>query len=155
MGILKMKSKIVKEHSFPCNLKYVRESKNALIEFLDEITQKHNISFDETLKFYLMLVVDEATVNAIDHGSACKTKFNFNLKFVYENSKILIFITDFGGKKFNPEFFERLSVKKTWGIGGRGIQIISQLMDEVTYLFQENKSTTLIINYDLKKEHSI
>jgi len=110
-------------------------------EFVVEVAKKINFSPIEL--FQIELVVDEAYANAADHGSECSRDKEVHVKCIVEGERLTIIIKDFGGKPFNPDFFERIADKKTWGIGGRGIKIIKEIMDEVMYFFVTGKSTTL------------
>jgi serine/threonine-protein kinase RsbW len=121
----------------PCHPKYLRIIRN----FTSEIAQKCPFTAKDI--FQLELVMDEACMNAIDHGSSIKMDRTFEVSFIIENERLLVLIKDFGGKPFNPDYFEKISEKKTWGHGGRGIHIIKQLMDEVMYFFNNGKSTLL------------
>lgn len=110
-------------------------------EFVVEVAKK--IDFSPIELFQIELVVDEAYANAADHGSECSRDKEVHVKCIVEGDRLTIIIKDFGGKPFNPDFFERIADKKTWGIGGRGIKIIKEIMDEVMYFFVTGKSTTL------------
>lgn len=118
----------------PAFLRVVRESTGLICDRL-------NLGMKD--RFQLELVMDEACMNAIDHGSAIRPDMIFQVSYILEKERLVILIKDFGGKPFNPDYFERLAEKKTWGHGGRGIHIIKQLMDEVMYFFSNGRSTTL------------
>lgn len=132
-------SKIKKEMElrFPCELAHLNEMRSFIVDFCSSYNIPQNYLFE------LQLAIDEACINAIDHGSACKKDMEILIRCTIEGSRLIIIIKDFGGKTFDPEYFERLAYKKTWGKGGRGIRIISQIMDEVMYIFSPTHSTTL------------
>jgi anti-sigma regulatory factor (Ser/Thr protein kinase) len=93
---------------------------------------------------YLLAAADEAAMNAVDHGAALSASMDFVLGLARSAGCFVILIRDYGGKPFDPEYFEDISQKKTWGIkGGRGILLISRAMDEVMYLFDRDRSTTV------------
>ena len=110
-------------------------------QFVVSIAER--LEFPPIEMFQIELVVDEAYANAADHGSECSKEKEVHVRCIIEGKKLIIIIKDFGGKPFNPEFFERIADKKTWGIGGRGIKIIKEIMDEVMYFFVTGVSTTL------------
>lgn len=130
------------KHTFalPCHPKYLR----LIREYTNKIAKK--CKFQAKDIFQLELVMDEACMNAIDHGSSIKMNKTFEISFIIENVRLLILIKDFGGKPFNPDYFEKIAEKKTWGHGGRGIHIIKQLMDEVMYFFNSGQSTLLTMS---------
>lgn len=93
--------------------------------------------------FHLELVVDEACVNAIEHGSSSSCSMEIELQFYKTEENLIILVKDFGGKSFNPNYFERICKQKTWRKGGKGIHIIKELMDEVMYILNQGRTTTL------------
>lgn len=121
----------------PCQPAYLRSVREVTNQICD------HLHLEMKDRFQLELVIDEACMNAIDHGSAIRPDMNFQVSYILEKGRLIILIKDFGGKPFNPDYFERLAEKKTWGNGGRGIHIIKQLMDEVMYFFSNGRSTTL------------
>ena len=101
------------------------------------------LKFQSSEVFHLELVVDEACVNAIEHGSSSSCTMQFELEFYRTDENLVIIVKDFGGKSFNPNYFERICKQKTWRKGGKGIHIIKELMDEVMYILNQGSSTTL------------
>jgi anti-sigma regulatory factor (Ser/Thr protein kinase) len=101
------------------------------------------MNFNSLDMFQLELAVDEGFVNAADHGNYCSSDATVFVKILEFSDRLTVMIKDFGGKPFNPTFFERIADHRTWGVGGRGIKIIKEIMDEVMYVFLEGQSTTL------------
>jgi len=135
----------VYELKVPATLRHIEQVK----QFVISIAEK--IGFDPLDMFQIELVVDEAYANAADHGSECSKDMQVHIKCIIDGNKLILIIKDFGGKPFNPDFFERIADKKTWGIGGRGIKIIKEIMDEVMYFFVTGKSTTLYMVKEKKE----
>lgn len=127
----------IHEIKVAATLKHIEKVK----QFVVNIAQ--TIEFSPIEMFQIELVVDEAYANAADHGSECSRDKEVHVRCIVEGEKLIIIIKDFGGKPFNPDFFERIADKKTWGVGGRGIKIIKEIMDEVMYFFVTGQSTTL------------
>ncbi len=127
----------IHELKVTATLKHIEKVK----QFVVSIAEK--LEFSPIEMFQIELVVDEAYANAADHGSECSRDKEVHIKCIIEGEKLIIIIKDFGGKPFNPDFFERIADKKTWGVGGRGIKIIKEIMDEVMYFFVTGQSTTL------------
>ena len=50
-----------------------------------------------------------------------------------------------GGKAFDPGFFRELAIRKDWSVGGRGILIMHELMDEVSFFFVPGHRTTVML----------
>lgn len=136
---------VVHKITIPCAIKSIPQAK----KFVMALAEGANIPME--MGFKLELSLDEAVMNAIDHGSALKDDQIVEIACLANEKRFIVMITDFGGKPFNPEYFEKLAAKKTWGEGGRGIQLITSMMDEVMYLFNPGKSTTLMMALHLDK----
>jgi len=135
----------IHELKVPAILKHIEKVKRFVVEIAEKL------SFSPIEMFQIELVVDEAYANAADHGSECSRDKEVHVRCIIEGQKLIIIIKDFGGKPFNPDFFERIADKKTWGIGGRGIKIIKEIMDEVMYFFVTGQSTTLYMVKEKKE----
>ncbi|MDP7421984.1 MAG: ATP-binding protein [bacterium] len=123
--------------SLPCHPRHLKKAR----EFVSNILGDIEVSNKE--RFAIELSLDEASMNAIDHGSAINAEMHFDIRCGLRNGKLILLIKDYGGKPFDPNYFEKLAGKKSWGYGGRGISIIKQLMDEVMYSFHKGESTTV------------
>ena len=120
----------------PINIRKVREQVHRLAT---------ELKFSSKDIFHIELVVDEACVNAIEHGSSASCTMQFELEFHKTSENLIIIVKDFGGRAFNPNYFERICKQKTWRKGGKGIHIIKELMDEVMYILNKGATTTLCI----------
>ena len=99
---------------------------------------------DRRTTYNAVVATDEATTNAVSHGSNLSPEMEFVVGRAEHKDCLVILVRDFGGKRFDPEYFEAISQKKTWGIeGGRGILLISRAMDEVMFLSHPGRSTTV------------
>ncbi len=120
------------------NLKVIRN-------FVQEIAS--NCMFDSSVIADIVLSVDEACTNIIEHAYSCDAKGEIILKIECADDKILIEITDFG-VEFNPisvpkpNIAQHLAEKKS---GGLGVYIIKQLMDEIIYQRKDEKINKLTL----------
>ena len=124
----------------PCDLKQVREVRRFFKEFIE------GLPFSDEDQMNLELALNEGVSNAIDHGSANNKKMIVDITFEIKRSFLIIIIKDYGGKEFNPEYYERITLKKDWGRGGRGIYLMRTIMDELSYIFSPNHYTTLYMS---------
>jgi anti-sigma regulatory factor (Ser/Thr protein kinase) len=131
----------------PCQLNQIKNMRKLMNDFCKDI----NFSAEDTTN--LELTLNEALSNAIDHGSFNNKKLVIDIEFIIERNTFIIKIKDYGGKEFNPEFFERVSLKKNWGHGGRGIYLIKSIMDECSYVFLPNKYTLLYMSKRIPKNY--
>ena len=95
--------------------------------------------------FNIQLALDEACSNAIEHGCMNKPGMDVQVIFKLRTDEMVLAVSDTGGIDFNPEFFERIATKKTWGTGGRGIFLLKSICDEVTFIFIPNKKTIIFM----------
>jgi serine/threonine-protein kinase RsbW len=115
-----------------------------LRQLLNEFCKNLNFSREDILN--LEIALNEGASNAIEHGSFSNKNKQIDIEFSVEGKSLVIRIKDYGGYEFNPEFFERISLKKDWGHGGRGIYLIKSIMDELSYVFLPSKYTLLYMS---------
>ncbi len=101
------------------------------------------MGFDEDSIFDLALVVDEAYVNAIEHGAEGKSDTKLEIKFLIFDDKLEISIKDSGqGFDMNqvtvPDNLKSLSSTR-----GRGLGLIKLLTDEFSMESQPGLGTTV------------
>lgn len=102
-----------------------------------------HMGFDEEDVFDLALVVDEAYVNAIEHGAEGKTEAKVDIVFSIYEDKLEISIKD-GGCGFDmatvrvPENLESLCSTR-----GRGLGLMKLLTDEFNYTSHPGEGTTV------------
>jgi serine/threonine-protein kinase RsbW len=94
------------------------------------------------LAFQVRLACDEACTNIIEHAYGGEEKGDISVTWEVQNQELIIIFGD-TGKPFkpaavpgpgipNPEDFRDLKV------GGLGLHIIRQVMDEVAFTFSDN-----------------
>jgi serine/threonine-protein kinase RsbW len=97
---------------------------------------------------YIVLALVEGVVNAIKHGNKNDIKKKVGVSLILEKNIFKIIIED-RGTGFNPDMIidptleENLSNKN-----GRGIFIMKKLMDNISYIFEGNR-TTLIMEKEI------
>ena len=107
----------------------------------EEIARR--MGFDDEQVFDLALVVDEAYVNAIEHGAEGKTDTELEIKFLIYEDKLEVSIKD-GGRGFDmnkvavPD--DLRSIKST---RGRGLGLIKLLTDEFSMESKPGFGTTV------------
>ncbi len=120
----------------------VSEIKNIRDQIKDLCIENKVNEFDV---FNIQLALDEACSNAIEHGCMNKPEMDVQVIFKLRTDEMVLAVSDTGGIEFNPEFFERIATRKTWGTGGRGIFLLKSICDEVTFIFIPNKKTILFL----------
>jgi anti-sigma regulatory factor (Ser/Thr protein kinase) len=116
-------------------------------KFISECCQKHQVP-DETV-FDLKLAVDEACTNVITHGYKGMDPGSIILSFRIESDRILVQITDFG-HVFEPADAPKPDVEAALEdrpLGGLGLYLIYQLMDNIDYQSSEDGNTLTFTKY--------
>jgi serine/threonine-protein kinase RsbW len=127
----------------PSKREEIRNIRREIQSFLDSTT------YSPDLIFNLTLALDEAVSNALDHGAAYDPDLEVEINLSIENDYLRVTVKDYGGKTFNPDYFERIAAKKDWEGGGRGIFLIKQFLDEVHYIINPGKCTLLYMGKDM------
>ena len=132
-----------KKFRIPVKMQLAERVRDQIRKELDEL------KLDKRCENQILLCIDEALSNAIEHGST-RIDSEVEIAYVFAQDTMEIAVTDYGGFVFNPEYFERLATVKNWGEGGRGILLIKSYMDEVYFVFTPGKSTRIIMRKVLK-----
>lgn len=116
--------------------------------YLDSVRKKaeeiaEQMGFDEDQIFDLALVVDEAYVNAIEHGAEGKTETKLEIKFLVFDDKLEISIKDSGqgfdmNKVSVPDDLKSLASTR-----GRGLGLMKLLTDEFSMESKPGVGTTV------------
>jgi serine/threonine-protein kinase RsbW len=97
-----------------------------------------NVDFDD-LAFKVNLAVTEAIANAIKHGNKEKEELPVKLTIELEYDALKIEVTDCGeGFRFKKEDVDISKVPDNQD-SGRGLFIIKQLVDEVSYSYENGE----------------
>ncbi len=102
------------------------------------------LQYSSKEKMNITLALDEALTNAIEHGTL-KGQPTVEVGITASPQVCILQVVDFGGFTFNPEYFAKLAEVKDWGMGGRGIYLMKNLMDEVYYFFSPGKNTSVVM----------
>lgn len=129
-------------HRIPVKMQIAEQVRADLRAELEEL------KLERRLEYQILLCIDEAVSNAIEHGSV-NIDATVEIAYTLGPDRIEVAVTDHGGFVFNPEYFERLATVKDWGEGGRGILLIKTYMDEVYFVFHPGKSTCVIMRKNI------
>ena len=116
------------------------------IEIVEKATEKtaDKMNFSEEEKDSLAIAVTEAVNNAILHGNKQDKNKKVRVRFELEKTRLTVRIKD-EGPGFNPEnVSDPLAPENLLKESGRGIFILSSLMDEIKYEF-DDKGTEIIL----------
>ena len=126
-------------------------------EFLDSV---HNLSqhlieevgFASDDSYWMVTAVREAVTNAVIHGNKERPGTNVDVRFDLGSDSIRITVTD-QGEGFDPESLpDPVSKEHLMDSSGRGIFLMNQLMDEVSYAFPRDGGTTISMMRRIRSE---
>jgi len=123
------------------------ESLSAFRKFISDCCGRHEVP-NETV-FDLKLAVDEACTNIIEHGYKNMDPGSIILSFRIEPDRILVSITDFG-HIFEPAEAPKPDVEAALEdreLGGLGLYLIYQTMDNIDYQTSEDGNTLTFTKY--------
>lgn len=108
--------------------------------FMEKLSEAYGISPD--VQFQLNLALDEALANSINYAYPEGTEGSIILEAETEGNMLVLRLMDYG-TPFDPtlqgDVDTTLSVEQR-PIGGLGIFLIKHMMDDVTYVRQEEKN---------------
>jgi serine/threonine-protein kinase RsbW len=114
-------------------------------EFISTLTRNSSLGAEDSNR--VILAVDEAVSNIIEHGYEEHVEGTIEIEVESDDSKFQILIRD-SGKSFNPTSLDMPDVIDHIRQGkkkGLGIFLMRQVMDEVRYLFQEGVRNELVL----------
>jgi anti-sigma regulatory factor (Ser/Thr protein kinase) len=123
------------------------ESLQVFRGFITDCCAKYDLPNDTVLE--LKLAVDEACTNIITHGYKDMDPGSIILSFRIEPGRILVQITDFG-HCFEPVETPKPDVEAALGddeLGGLGLYLIYQTMDNIDYTSSEDGNTLTFTKY--------
>ena len=118
---------------------------NRLVIFLEALEEEWELPMG--LIPSINLALEEALTNVIFYAYEKNTENNISVDFSKEGNKLTIIITD-SGKPYDPLQKEDPDVNlsaEDRPIGGLGIFLIKQIMNEVSYQRIENKNQFIMI----------
>ncbi len=107
--------------------------------------------FDMEGEFNLRLSLDEALTNGIKHGNKCDISKKLFVTMYCDDKNISFLIKDEGSGFSEDKFKSLLKPNKWFEENGRGVYLISQLMDEVIYF---DSGTGLFMKKQLPRNDS-
>ena len=131
------------------------EESSRLQPFVEEIGEVLHLPTD--LTFSLNLALEEVLVNAISYAYPEGEKGTITLKAFWEDHPAVVeFELMDAGKFFNPLMVQKPDVKQkaeNRPVGGLGIFLVRNLMDEVTYQNRNGKNYLLMKKYIKDNKH--
>lgn len=116
----------------------------AILAFVERACQQAGV--DPALDFDLQLAVEEACCNVIEHAYAGKGG-QFGIRFETQGRDVVITLRDHG-RPFDPQQVAAPDMHRPLTerrIGGLGLHLMRQLMDEVRFTFSETDNTLVMV----------
>ena len=111
-----------------------------LNEFIDTVCEE--LEIDMALAMSLNLAMEEAVVNVMDYAYPAGTEGEVNIEAIADETQLHFIISD-SGKPFDPTAKEEVDTTlsaEERPIGGLGIHLIRQLMDDISYERKDDKN---------------
>ena len=111
-----------------------------LNEFIDTVCEE--LEIDMALAMSLNLAMEEAVVNVMDYAYPAGTEGEVNIEAIADQTQLHFIISD-SGKPFDPTAKEEVDTTlsaEERPIGGLGIHLIRQLMDNISYERKDDKN---------------
>ncbi|WP_461833075.1 ATP-binding protein [Desulfothermus sp.] len=124
---------------FPATLESLLDIKEYIL------CQIEDMEVDENKKMKIILAVEELIVNIVNYSNMKKPEIAIEVK--KKLYKLIIKIID-EGKPFNPLEVEDPDISlspEERKIGGLGIFLVKQVVDEIYYKREENKNCVLLV----------
>ncbi|MCC5942336.1 MAG: ATP-binding protein [Balneolaceae bacterium] len=119
------------DNIFRLSLKSTYEESERVPDFVSDIQEKINLEEDTTAS--LMLLLSEAATNAIVHGNKLDESKTVTIEVIIQSDKVISTVHD-QGEGFKPENIkDPLAEENLMKAGGRGIFLINEISDSVTY----------------------
>lgn len=108
-----------------------------------------NAGVDEDGSHWIGMAVREAVANAIKHGNKLDVRKKVYATFLLQSMELEITISD-EGEGFNPEAVsDPLNPQNLMKTSGRGIFYMKTFMDQVSYSFNPEGGTSLVMTKNL------
>jgi serine/threonine-protein kinase RsbW len=122
-----------------------------IVEFVDDACDQATI--DPAWRFDLQLAVEEAVMNVIEHAYGGKGG-EVTVCFEVDGADVQITVTDHG-QPFNPDRVAMPNLNQPLEerpIGGLGIYLMQQLMDEVEFAFSAEGNRLRMVKRGVRPE---
>jgi sigma-B regulation protein RsbU (phosphoserine phosphatase) len=142
---------MVSRNSFSVTIKNELNQMPQVIESFEAFGEKHELSFGVIQKFNIAL--DELLSNIINYGFQDELEHDIAVDIELRNERLIITLTD-DGIPFNPFRNDppetKLSIDER-NIGGLGIHIVKNLVDEYDYKRHADKNIITLVKYNINK----
>ena len=110
------------------------------------------LKLEEAIVFDIRLCLEEALINAMKYGNALQKEVPVELDVETTGDEVRITVKD-QGPGFDPKKLEDCTDEKNLLLShGRGVYLIHQLMDEVTYN-EKGNSLRMVKSLKKKEDH--
>lgn len=115
----------------------IQENIRIVESFIDNAKDKFNL--DDDIYGNIMIAVTESVNNAIIHGNQNVKSKNVNLKLIFEESSIKFLVEDEGTGFDYDNLPDPTAPENISKPGGRGIFLMKNLCDEVSFSSEGNE----------------
>ena len=113
--------------------------------FIKNLGDTHNIK--ETIISHIQLALEELIVNIISYSYEDRDIHKIQLKADLNQNRLFLYLTN-QGKAFNPITYKNTNIHKSLKerkIGGLGILLAKNLVDDISYTYQNGYNKLTLI----------
>ncbi|RMD95499.1 MAG: ATP-binding protein [Calditrichaeota bacterium] len=115
-----------------------------VFDFIDSFIQKYKVN--EQVAFTMKLVIEELFTNMVKYNSDNPNEILIDLK--HKNQELIMQLVDFDVEPFDitqsPSVDISQSIKER-KVGGLGLQLVKQMVDEINYEYKNRNSIITLI----------
>lgn len=115
-----------------------------VFDFIDSFIQKYKVN--EQVAFTIKLVIEELFTNMVKYNSDNPNEILIDLK--HKNQELIMQLVDFDVEPFDitqsPSVDISQSIKER-KVGGLGLQLVKQMVDEINYEYKNRNSIITLI----------
>ena len=101
------------------------------------------VGFDDEASYWPVLAIREAVMNAVLHGNRERPDRSVKVDYLVREGQIEVRVCD-QGEGFDPDSLkDPLSKENLLSEGGRGVYLMRQFMDEVSFSFPDDGGTCI------------
>jgi anti-sigma regulatory factor (Ser/Thr protein kinase) len=122
-----------------------------LCEFIEQFSTQNRLTGD--ISFALNLAAEEIFTNLVKYNTRSRNEIHIILQ--KETDRITVKLTDFDVDSFDITQLKPYDIHQTLHdrpVGKLGIHIVKQLMDRISYHYQDRNSTITLVKY-VRKEY--
>ena len=122
------------------------DSLEAIFAFLDKFSAKHML--DGSISFAINLAVEELFSNMVKYSA--NSPHDILIHLSRDANKVIVTLTEYDVESYDIKItkeYDPTQPLEDRKLGGVGIHLVKQFIDEIQYEYQDGKSTIILFKY--------